>query len=226
MGGVVMFEAIGLKKEYERNNVPFLAVNDVSIHIGKGEFVCVTGRSGSGKSTLLNILAGMSPPTSGEIIFQGRKYSSLTDKGLSALRGAKIGYIMQGMCVLSNFTVLQNVTLPHFFNKCHSNPEGRARFLLEQVEIPHLAQQYPPSLSGGEIRRVSIARALFNSPELLIADEPTSDLDEETTVGIMRLFESVLDTGTSVLMVTHDSSAASFGSRRCVMHSGVLNVLS
>jgi putative ABC transport system ATP-binding protein len=94
------------------------------------------------------------------------------------------------------------------------------------VEIPHLARQYPPSLSGGEIRRVSIARALFNSPELLIADEPTSDLDDETTLGIMRLFESVVEAGTSVLMVTHDSNAASFGNRRYVMNSGVLNVLS
>jgi putative ABC transport system ATP-binding protein len=222
----MMFEAIGLKKEYERNNVPFLAVDDVSIHIDKGEFICVTGRSGSGKSTLLNLLAGMSSPTSGDIVFQGRKYSALTDKELSALRGTKISYILQGMSVLSNFTVLQNVTLPHFFNKWHTNPEGRARFLLEQVEIPHLAQQYPPSLSGGEIRRVSIARALFNSPELLIADEPTSDLDDETTLGIMRLFASVVDAGTSVLMVTHDSNAASFGNRRYVMNSGVLNVLS
>ena len=221
-----MFEAIGLKKEYKRDNVSFFAVNDVSIHIDKGAFICVTGRSGSGKSTLLNMLAGMSSPTLGEIVFRGKKYSSLTDKEISVLRGTKISYIMQGMNVLSNFTVLQNVTMPHFFNKWHSNPEGRAHFLLEQVEIPHLAHQYPPSLSGGEIRRVSIARALFNSPELLIADEPTGDLDDETALGIMRFFKSVVDTGTSVLMVTHDTSAASFGSRRYVMNLGVLNVLS
>ena len=217
-----MFEAIGLKKEYKRDGAPFLAVNDVSISIGKGEFISVTGRSGSGKSTLLNILAGMSPPTSGEIVFQGRKYSSLKDRELSAIRGAKIGYIMQGMCVFSNFTVLQNVSMPHFFNKSHSDAEGRARFLLDQLGIERLARQYPPSLSGGEIRRVAIARALFNSPDLLIADEPTSDLDDETTKEIMRIFESIVGQGTSVLMVTHDASAASFGSRRYVMDSGVL----
>jgi putative ABC transport system ATP-binding protein len=146
----------------------------------------------------------------------------LTDKELAALRGTKIGYIMQGMCVFSNFTVLQNVSMPHFFNKFHSSPEGRARFLLEQLEIEHLAQQYPSSLSGGEVRRVAIARALFNSPKLLIADEPTSDLDEETTSGIMRVFESIVAEGTSVLMVTHDPVAASFGSRRYTMNSGVL----
>jgi putative ABC transport system ATP-binding protein len=218
----MMLEAIGLKKEYRREGASFLAVDDVSINIGEGEFICITGRSGSGKSTLLNILAGMLPPTSGEIVFQGRKYSSLTDRELSALRGIKIGYIMQGMCVFSNFTVLQNVSMPHFFNKFHSNPEGRARLLLEQVEIERLAQQYPPSLSGGEVRRVAIARALFNSPELLIADEPTSDLDEETTSGVMRIFELIVSQGTSVLMVTHDASAASFGRRRYAMNSGVL----
>jgi putative ABC transport system ATP-binding protein len=217
----MMLEAI-VKKEYERGGAPFIAVDDVSINIGKGEFICVTGRSGSGKSTLLNILAGMMPPTSGEIVFQGRKYSSLTDRELSALRGGKIGYIMQGVCVFSNFTVLQNVSMPHFFNKFHSDPEGRARFLLDQVGIEHLAQRHPPSLSGGEVRRVAIARALFNSPELLIADEPTSDLDEETTSGIMRVFKSIVGQGTSVLMVTHDSLSASFGSRRYAMNSGVL----
>jgi putative ABC transport system ATP-binding protein len=217
-----MLRASGLKKEYKRGGKRFFAVDGVSVHIEKGEFVCVTGRSGSGKSTLLNILAGMLPPTSGEIVFQGRQYSSLTDRELSSLRGAKIGYIMQGMCVFSNFTVLQIVSMPHFFNKFHSNPEGRARFLLEQAEIEHLAQQYPPSLSGGEVRRVAIARALFNSPELLIADEPTSDLDEETTSGIMKIFKSIAEQGTSILMVTHDPSAASYGSRRYTMNSGVL----
>ncbi|MDR1943888.1 MAG: ABC transporter ATP-binding protein [Synergistaceae bacterium] len=218
----MMLEATGLKKEYRRAGAPFLAVNDVSLSIGEGEFVCVMGRSGSGKSTLLNMLAGTLSPTSGDISFRGRKYSSLTDRALSALRGAKIGYIMQGMCVLPNFTVLQNVTIPHFFNKLHSNPEGRALFLLEQAGIPHLAQQYPSSLSGGELRRVSIARALFNSPELLIADEPTSDLDDETTSFIMRLFESITRDGASILIVTHDSDAAARRCRRYSMESGAL----
>ncbi|MDR1470986.1 MAG: ABC transporter ATP-binding protein [Synergistaceae bacterium] len=229
-----MIEAIVLKKEYKRGGEAFPAVNGVSFHIGRGEFVCITGRSGSGKSTLLNMLAGMMSPTSGDIVFhdrryspdgmvtEGRKYSSMTDRELSALRSAKIGYIMQGMCVFSNFTVLQNVSLPHFFNKFHSDPEGRARFLLEQVGIPHLARQYPTSLSGGEIRRVSVARALFNSPELLIADEPTSDLDGETASGIMNLFESIVNQGTSILMVTHNREEASHGSRRYEMNSGVL----
>jgi putative ABC transport system ATP-binding protein len=229
-----MLEAIGLKKEYKRGSNVFQAVNGVSLHIGRGEFVCVTGRSGSGKSTLLNMLAGMMSPTSGDIVFYdrkyspdgivsgGRKYSSMTDRELSALRSAKIGYIMQGICVFSNYTVLQNVSLPHFFNKFHSNPEGRAHFLLEQVGIQHLARQYPPNLSGGEIRRVSIARALFNSPALLIADEPTSDLDAETASDIMKLFESIVNQGTSILMVTHDHEAASHGLRRYAMNLGVL----
>jgi ABC-type lipoprotein export system ATPase subunit len=109
------------------------------------------------------MLGGMLPPTSGEIVFNGQKYSGLTDNELSALRGKKIGYIMQGHGLLPNFTALQNVAIPHFFNKWHSHPEGRANFLLDQAGIPHLSSQYSSQLSGGELRRVSIARALFNS---------------------------------------------------------------
>jgi putative ABC transport system ATP-binding protein len=218
----MILEARSLTKEYRRGDRPFLAVDDVSLQVEKGEFACIVGRSGSGKSTLLSMLAGMTSPTSGEVVFMGRSYSAMTDGELSRQRGSKIGYILQGHGVLSNFTVLQNVLIPNYFYNSSPHPEGRAALLLEKTGIGHLASQYPASLSGGELRRVSIARALFSSPDLLIAGEPTSDLDAETTTEVMELFSSIREEGTSILMVTHESDLPQGVGRRYVMESGRL----
>jgi putative ABC transport system ATP-binding protein len=219
----MILEAWGISKEYDRGSVPFWAVNDVSLSIGEGEFVCVVGRSGSGKSTLLNILAGLLTPTSGSVSFEGQEYGSLSDGQLSRLRNTRLGYIMQGHSILPNFTVLQNVILPHIFFRRDDDPTDEALSLLEQVGLRPLASQYPSSLSGGELRRVSIARALLMSPKLLIADEPTGDLDEETASDIMKLFSAIVKKGTSVLMVTHDSDATVYADRLCAMKSGNLS---
>jgi putative ABC transport system ATP-binding protein len=129
---------------------------------------------------------------------------------------------MQGYGVLPNFTVFQNVLMPHFFNRQQLNPEGRALYLLEQAGIAHLASRYPQRLSGGELRRVSIARALLNSPELLVADEPTSDLDVETTGEIMSFFASTARLGTAILMVSHEPDAAKYCDACYSMRSGSL----
>ena len=152
-----------------------------------------------------------------------RKYSAMTDRELSRQRGLEIGYIMQGPCVLPNLTVLQNVMIPNTFNSSSTHPEGRARLLLEKTGIEHLASQYPASLSGGELKRVSIARALFSAPYLLIADEPTGDLDAETTAAIMELFCSIKKEGTSILMVTHELDLLQGVDRCYVMESGHLS---
>ena len=219
----MIIEASDLTKEYVRGGRSFPAVDHVSLQVEKGEFACVVGRSGSGKSTLLDMLAGMAPPTSGDVTFMGRAYSAMTDRELSRQRGSDIGYIMQGHCVLPNFTVLQNVLIPHYFNHSSSHPEGRAGLLLEKTGISNLASQYPASLSGGELRRVSIARALFCAPRLLIADEPTGDLDAETTAQIMGLFSSIKEEGTSILMVTHELDLLRYADRCYVMESGRLS---
>ncbi|MDR3354059.1 MAG: ABC transporter ATP-binding protein [Synergistaceae bacterium] len=219
----MILEAREIKKQYHRDNILFSAVNDVSLSIGEGEFVCIVGRSGSGKSTLLNILAGLLTPTSGSVSFEGREYGGMNDGELSRLRNTRLGYIMQGHNVLSNFTVLQNVLLPHIFFKRDDDPTDRALSLLEQVGLRPLASQYPSSLSGGELHRVSIARALLMSPGLLIADEPTGDLDEETVSEIMGLFAGIVSKGTAVLMVTHNSDAASYADRMYTMQSGRLS---
>ncbi|MDR0647747.1 MAG: ABC transporter ATP-binding protein [Synergistaceae bacterium] len=217
----MILEASGIKKEYIRAGNSFWALNDVSLSVDEGEFICIVGRSGSGKTTLLNILAGLLTPTSGSVYFEGREYSGLSDCELSGMRSTRLGYIMQGQTVLPNFTVLQNTLIPHVLADRGDAAEA-AMSLLEQVGLAHLAGQYPSSLSGGELRRVSIARALLSSPVLLIADEPTGDLDEETAGEIMRIFTSVSKKGTAVLMVTHDMNSAAFGTRSYRMASGQL----
>jgi putative ABC transport system ATP-binding protein len=219
----MILEARGVKKEYLRAGNPFWALDDVSLSVDEGEFICIVGRSGSGKSTLLNILAGLLTPTSGSVCFEGREYGNMSDRELSEMRSARLGYIMQGHGVLPNFTVLQNTLIPHVLTgRGGGDAAETAMSLLEQVGLAPLAAQYPSSLSGGELRRVSIARALLSSPVLLIADEPTGDLDEETAEEIMRIFDSIAKKGTAVLMVTHDMNFAAFGTRSYRMASGQL----
>ncbi len=217
----MILKAHNIVKEYmQQGGKSFRAVNDVSLEIGEGEFVCIVGRSGSGKSTLLNILAGLLTPTSGKIYFEDKDYETLGDNERSFLRNTKLGYIMQGQSVLPNLTVLQNVMLPFTLFKRNDVSFEKVLGLLERVGLLHLASQYPANLSGGEMRRVSIVRALLTLPKLLIADEPTGDLDEETTKEIMELFASVVKEGTAVLMVTHDMNTTRYGERFITMKAG------
>jgi putative ABC transport system ATP-binding protein len=218
----MIIEAREVCKEYRRGDRPFWAVDNVSLTLDAGEFVCVMGRSGSGKSTLINILAGLLTPTAGRVLFEGEEYAGLDDDRLATLRNTGIGYIMQGYGVLPNFTVLENVLLPHYLQKRTGDPETRAYALLEQTGIGPLAAQYPAQLSGGELRRVSIARALLNAPKLLLADEPTSDLDRTTTAEIMELLAGIAAAGAAVLMVTHEPDALGYSSRSYTMESGRL----
>lgn len=218
----MILEARNVVKEYQRGGRPFRAVDGVSLDIEKGEFVSVSGRSGSGKSTLLNILAGLLPPTAGTVRFGGKSYADLGDRERSVLRGTKLGYIMQGQSVLPNLTVLQNVLLPLTLFRRGAVSDPKALELLGRAGLLPLASQYPAGLSGGEMRRVSIVRALLASPELLIADEPTGDLDQATAKGIMEMFRSAAEKGTAVLMVTHDEGAARCAGRSFFMEDGKL----
>jgi putative ABC transport system ATP-binding protein len=200
-----MLDVQSLTKSYRRGTTAFLAVDAVSFTLKEADFVCVTGHSGSGKSTLLNMLAGLLPPDSGQVIFEGRPLTTLKDEALSRLRNAEIGYIPQGHSILANFNVLDNVRLPYYLNgRRAGDPTKRALKLLEQMGVAHLAQQYPAQLSGGELRRVAIARSLINAPRLLIADEPTGDLDPGSAAEVMDLFAAAAGDGTAVFLVTHD----------------------
>ncbi|MDR0637877.1 MAG: ABC transporter ATP-binding protein [Spirochaetaceae bacterium] len=226
MMGLLEFKE--LSKEYRRGGRAFNAVNNVSFSIEPGEFISIIGRSGSGKTTLLNMGAGLLKPTQGSVFFEGQDIHRLKDKEISFLRNAKIGYVPQGMSLLSNFTVFDNVCIPWFLFKRGGGIkgiggiEGKAFLLLEKVGISHLASSYPKELSGGEMRRVAIARSLINDPLLLIADEPTSDLDAETTAEIMRLLSGIALGGTAVLIVTHELDTLGYGNKTYAMNEGNL----
>lgn len=218
----MLLQAENLNKEYRRGRERFWAVNDVSLTIRKEDFILITGRSGSGKSTLLNLLAGLLPPTRGALSFQGRNYSDLSDAELSRLRNEQIGLIPQGQSLLPNLSVLDNVLLPCRFYRPGQAPVTKACALLEQMGIPHLQNAYPGELSGGELRRITIARSLINSPALLLADEPTGDLDPETGEEVMKLFTSVAKSDVAVVLVTHDPGIIRYGNRHWLMEGGRL----
>jgi putative ABC transport system ATP-binding protein len=218
-----LLELNDLTKEYKRGARAFNAVNHVSLSVEPGDFISITGRSGSGKSTLLNMSAGLLRPTAGTVLFDGDDIHRLNDRELSLLRNEKIGYVPQGQSLLSNFTVFDNVCIPWFLFKREGDVEGRAFILLEKVGISHLAASYPRELSGGEMRRVSIARSLINEPRLLIADEPTGDLDAATTADIMNLFSRIAREGTAVLIVTHELDTLHYGNKTYSMDAGNLS---
>jgi putative ABC transport system ATP-binding protein len=211
-----------LSKEYKRGGRAFNAVNRASLSVEPGDFISVIGRSGSGKTTLLNMGAGLLTPTEGTVFFEGKDIYGLKDKEISFLRNGKIGYVPQGQSLLSNFTVFENLCIPWYLFKREGDVEGRAFILLEKVGISHLASSYPKELSGGEMRRAAIARSLINEPRLLIADEPTSDLDALTTAEIMGLFKAIAQEGTAVLIVTHELDTLDYGNRTYSMDAGNL----
>jgi putative ABC transport system ATP-binding protein len=221
-----LLELRELTKQYERGGRAFSAVNRVSLSVEPGDFVSIIGRSGSGKTTLLNMGAGLLRPTAGSVFFAGQDLYGLRDKDISFLRNEKIGYVPPGQSLLSNFTVFDNVCIPWFLFRREGDVEGRAFLLLEKVGISHLAASYPRELSGGEMRRAAIARALINEPRLLIADEPTGDLDAETTTEIMELFNHIAREGTAVLIVTHELDTLDYGNRAYSMDAGNLEKVS
>ena len=211
-----------LNKKFTQGDRQVISLRDVNLTVSSGDFVSIIGRSGSGKSTFLNILAGLLEASSGSVLYDGRDIADFTDEELSYLRNSKIGYIMQGKSLLSGLTVLENVLLPFYLFKREGAPTLKARKLLNQMGIAHLENAYPSRLSGGELRRVAIARALINSPEVILADEPTSDLDIDNTREIMKLLRKIADGGTTVIMVTHELDTLKYGNGVYLMEEGRL----
>jgi ABC-type lipoprotein export system ATPase subunit len=215
-----------LTKSYAANGgAPLTAVRDVSLEIQRGEFVVITGRSGSGKTTLLNLAAGLSRPSAGEIRLGGVNPWQLSDREQSLLRNQKIGFVFQFPSLLPSLSVLENAVVPAMFG-----PEGRraeacarAAELLGTMGLSEKRAAYPRHLSAGQQQRVVIARALVNQPELLLADEPTSNLDERTEQEIMELFRKIhAASGVTILLVTHTSQLVSYGTRALEMAEGAI----
>ncbi|MBI4785498.1 MAG: ABC transporter ATP-binding protein [Chloroflexi bacterium] len=201
------------------------AVRDISLDVGRGEFLVITGRSGSGKTTLLHLAAGLTKPTTGRVQLDGVDLWSMGEKERSSSRSQKIGFAFQFPSLLPSLTTLENVTLPTFFCAPKGKLQGRRRAqeLLEQIGLKDKFDALPRQLSGGQQQRVVIARALINEPEILLADEPTSNLDEETEREIMELFKSIhASTGITILLVTHTSQLIPYGTRSIRMSAGRL----
>ncbi len=216
-------EIRNLSRTFSHGEREVYALKDVNLVVRQGEFVNITGRSGSGKSTLLNLIAGLLTPTDGVILWNAKSISRLSDEEASRFRNEQIGYVMQGNAALANLTVWENVCLPWQLYSREGEVRERADKLLEQVGIAHLRDAYPSQLSGGEIKRMSIARALINQPGLLLADEPTGDLDKENTEEIMRLFREIADQGTTVIVVTHELETLRHGDLTYSMEQGRLS---
>jgi len=219
-----MIEAINLVKSYRVGGQTLPATNGVNLAVGKGEMVAVIGHSGSGKTTLLSLLGGLTRPDSGEVLIGGTTIWSLSDNDLSELRNRELGFIYQFSSLIPTLSVQENVCLPSAFGLGMDNLVGRTLGLLEQVGLADKAHFYPAQLSGGQQRRVAIARAFINSPSIILADEPTGDLDEETEGDIINFFQQVnREFGTTFVIVTHNKTIATQAHRQLVMKNGVLS---
>jgi len=197
-------------KTFQNTAGTFTALQAIDLQVNSGEFVAVVGKSGSGKSTLLNMIAGIDRPTSGEVIINGSSIHLLSEGQVATWRGLNLGLVFQFFQLIPTLTVVENVMLPMDFCNMYSDGEReqRANYLLGLVGIDEQANKLPSALSGGEQQRVAIARALANDPPLIVADEPTGNLDSKTAATIFNLFQNLVKQGKTVLMVTHDNELA------------------
>ena len=217
-----MLEIKNISKSYNRQGKDFFAVKDVNLNISDGDFIHIIGRSGSGKSTFLNIVAGLLSADKGSLSLDGTNYMELLDEEKSEFRNKNIGFIPQSPALLSYLNVLENIRLPYDMYEKEGDSEGKARYFLNELGLEHLAKSYPKELSGGELRRIIIARALMTEPKILIADEPTSDLDIEATKEVMDLLKKINEKGTTVLVVTHELDTLKYGKKVYTMSEGIL----
>jgi len=212
-----------VKKSYKMGEVVVNAVNGVSLTIYKGEFVGIEGPSGSGKSTLLNIVGCLDVPTIGEVYLDGKKVSSLTESDLATIRGKKIGFIFQQFNLIPTLTAIENVMLPMVFQGTSRERRlKKAKELLKLVDLTDRIHHKPSELSGGQQQRVAIARALANDPQVILADEPTGNLDSTTGQHVMQMLEKLNSNGITIVMVTHDPRSATHAKRVIFIKDGKL----
>ena len=211
-----------VSKYYHRGSETVHALEDVSLSIGAGEYVAVLGHSGSGKTTLMNIMGCLDRPSQGTVQVRGRSIEQATERELAALRKRTVGFVFQQFFLIPTLTVIQNVQLPALF--AGKNADARARELLEQVGLSGRVDHRPSQLSGGEMQRVAIARSLINEPSILLADEPTGNLDSKNAAAVMELFESFNRRGMTVIVVTHNVHLVRHCTRTVNIEDGKLSV--
>jgi ABC-type lipoprotein export system ATPase subunit len=213
-----------LTRTYTVDKTSFVGVDNISLTINKGEFLSIVGHSGSGKTTLISIIGGILKPTLGRVLLEGTDICTLDDNRLSEYRVNRIGFMFQFASLLPILTAKENVLLPGIFSPGRNVADDKAAVdLLEMVGIGEKADSYPSQLSGGQQRRVAIARALLNKPDIILADEPTGDLDEETEAEIMNLFEKINQKhGVTIILITHNLNLAGKAQKKLRMSKGHL----
>src|SRR5271169_6413071 len=210
-----------LHKYYELGETRVHALRGVSLEIQRGEFVAIMGASGSGKSTFMNILGCLDRPSSGRYLLEGIDVSQHDKKALALIRNQKIGFVFQGFNLLTRTTALENAELPTLYTKIDKAERGkRAAEALTMVGLADRSQHFPSQMSGGQQQRVAVARALVNRPSILLADEPTGNLDSRTSVEIMEIFQNLNDKGLTIVLVTHEHDIAQFAKRVLVFRDG------
>lgn len=219
-----MIELKDVSKNYLYGDREVHALRGVFLAVEKGEFLSVMGASGSGKSTLLNLIGGLDKPSSGEVFMNDMPLHGMSDNELTLIRRRRVGYVFQFFNLLPLLTAAENVSLPLLLDGIpFSQVKPKAEALLQQVGLGERTEHRPEQLSGGEMQRVAIARAFIASPAVLLADEPTGNLDTQTSKGIFSLLKSLNEQGQTIVMVTHDSKAAAYGSRIITLKDGSLS---
>ena len=216
MNNEIVIKTVGLTKVYSTGDVKVEALKGIDLNIEQGAFTAIMGASGSGKSTLMNILGCLDTPTGGDYYLDGIRVNTLTKDQLSDIRNRKIGFVFQGFNLLSRTTALENVELPLLYNRAAGatiNSQKLAERALEKVGLGDRMMHFPNQLSGGQQQRVAIARSLVNSPALILADEPTGNLDTKTSVEIIALFQELNMQGITIVLVTHETDIAEYTKR-------------
>lgn len=222
-GGKEVIRIGDLKKFYQLGGTQVKALNGVSLSICKNEYVAIMGPSGSGKSTLMNILGCLDTPSGGEYVLNGTDVSRMGDGELAEVRNNEIGFVFQSFNLLPRYTSLENVALPLIYSGVpRSEREKRAKDALASVGLEDRMEHKPAELSGGQRQRVAVARALINNPSIILADEPTGNLDTKTSIDIMRLFEQIYKNGNTVILVTHEEDIALHARRIIRLRDGVI----
>ncbi len=220
---MAIIQFVDISKSYQNGATSVTALKGVNLSFDAGDFVTIMGPSGGGKTTLLNLLAGLDLPDQGQIYLQGRKVSDLSDHDLTLLRRKEIGFVFQFFNLMPTLTIQENVELPLLLSHSSKTAGSRVQTLLEYVGLWNRAQSFPAELSGGEMQRIAIARALVHQPVILLADEPTGNLDSENGQKIIELMKrAATDFNTTVILVTHNPQIAEFGNRHFEIRDGKL----